>query len=359
MENKTPPTKKKFRILTIDGGGLRGICPILVLKEIERRTGKRIFELFDMFAGTSTGSLIAMGVLIPSDNDPCEPKYSMEDIEEVYSLRGNEIFPQRNGLVRFFHKVKSFFRPEFDATGLTKVLNELLGDCRMNDCLKPIFITAYDLRNNSPLFFKARHALRQDDANAKLYDVARATSAGPTYLPAHAFSFKGKDILCVDGGIFMNNPTLGALVEFSRYKDKEPYNAPGLGFEDIHVLSLSTGSYAGSISKKNAMKWGKIQWISPLIDTMMRGVNQTTDYMVREILSYDNKVEQGKDHISNYMRVHLNIDDPKHSEMTNSSKETRDYLTKVVNDQVIDNAEVSKRLDDFLKEAGIPVLDNV
>src|SRR4028119_1606200 len=83
----------KFRILSLDGGGLRGIISVIVLKEMERRSGKRITDLFDMVAGTSTGGLIACGITV-SDNG-ISPKYTLEEIEKIYVENGKDIFPEK------------------------------------------------------------------------------------------------------------------------------------------------------------------------------------------------------------------------------------------------------------------------
>jgi patatin-like phospholipase/acyl hydrolase len=118
------------------------------------------------------------------------PMYFIADIERVYTERGKEIFPQRNWLNRMINKVTSLKDPKYSHRGLDKVLKELLGPMKMTDCLKPIFVTTYDLNHNEAILFKSRKAQKDPSCNVMLYDICRATSAGPTYLPAYEFKYE-------------------------------------------------------------------------------------------------------------------------------------------------------------------------
>jgi patatin-like phospholipase/acyl hydrolase len=170
--------KRKFNILSLDGGGLRGIIPVLILREIEKRTGKRIHELFDLIAGTSTGGMIACG-LVASDAQK-KPLLTIDQILSIYTEHGKDIFPIRGTLAKMFHAVTALKRPEYSPEGLNKVLDNLFGPHRLTDCLKPVFIPSYDLNNNEAIFFKSRHAALDPASDALLTDVCRATSAAPT-----------------------------------------------------------------------------------------------------------------------------------------------------------------------------------
>ncbi len=333
----------KFRILSIDGGGLRGLIPVLILKEIEKRTGKRITDMFDMVAGTSTGGLIAAGITVSDDGK--NPKYGLEDIEKIYSERGKDIFPKKNWLKSFISNVSSLKNPKFSADGLQKVLEELLGDKHISDCMKPIFITSFDLFNNEALLFKYRQAITDASANARLVDVCRATSAAPTYLPAYDFNYRGEKRVCVDGGIYMNNPSLGALIEIVKFHKEAPYNIDSLKLDDIVVLSLGTGHYSSEIARKKVEGWGLLDWAGNITDVMMQAVNQTTTYETDELIADDN-----------FLRINIDITDPKYSDMADSSDEARAYLTKEVNVQLFQNATLMKQLDDLLNKAQMPIV---
>ncbi len=325
----------KFRILSLDGGGLRGIIPVLVLKEIERRTGKRITDLFDMVAGTSTGGLIACGITV-SDNGTT-PKYTLSDIEKIYTENGKDIFPEKNFLKKIISSISSLKNPKFSANGLEKVLQNLLEQKRISDCAKPIFVTSYDLFNNEALLFKYRHAIKHPENNALLVDVCRATSAAPTYLPAYDFIYQNKKRVCIDGGLYMNNPAMGALIEVIKYHKEPPYNLPELKLNDISILSLGTGHYSSEIARKKVEGWGLLDWATSITDVMMQAINQTTTYEAEELTSNEN-----------FLRINPDIANSKYSDMADSSEEARAYFIDVVTTDILGNKVLMSQLDTFL-----------
>lgn len=327
---------KKFRILSIDGGGLRGIIPVLILKEIERRSGKPVTDLFDMIAGTSTGGLIACGLTVSDDGK--NPKYGLQDIENIYSQRGNDIFPKKTFLKSLISKVSSLKNPKFSADGLQKVLVDLLGQKRISDCMKPILVTSYDLFNNEAILFKYRHAIRYPENNALLVDVCRATSAAPTYLPAYDFTYQDKKRVCVDGGIYMNNPAMGALVELIKYYNEPPYSLSELKLADISILTLGTGHYSSEIARKKVESWGLLDWATNITDVMMQAVNQTTNYQAEELTA-----------TGNFLRINPAITNPDFSDMADSSKEAQDYFASIVQNQVFGNSILMAKLDTFIE----------
>jgi len=327
---------KKFRILSIDGGGLRGVVPLTILKKIEELSGKRIYELFDFIAGTSTGGLIASAISIKNPDNPEVPLYSLDDVVNVYRERGREIFPPNHN---FFESAISIFKHRFEPTGIDKVLNDITSEYTMNDCLNNIMICAYDLENNMPLFLKSRNAHLYPEKNIRLYHACRATSAGPTYLPSYIFDYPNKETLtrnCIDGGVFVNNPSFAALTEFSKHLS---YYLPGSTDFDLNqtfLLSLGTGSYTGKISDLEAMESGLAFWAQHITEVMMHGVNTSTDYGMRELMVN-----------GNYLRMSIHIDSPEHADMANSSEETFNYLIETTNDMI---REKEDDLKDFINK---------
>ena len=333
----------KFRILSLDGGGLRGIIPVMVLKGIERRSGKRITDLFDMVAGTSTGGLIACGITV-SDNG-ISPKYALEEIEKIYVENGKDIFPKKSAFNTFVSKITSLKNPKYSAKGLQKVLTDLMGDKRISDCAKPILITTYDLFNNEALIFKYRQAISHPDSNALLKDICRATSAAPTYLPAYDFVYRDKKRLCVDGGLYMNNPSMGALIEMVKYHREAPYNLPELKLADIAILSLGTGHYTSKIAQKKVEGWGLLDWAPNITDVMMQAINQTINYQAEELT-----------HAENFLRINPIIDNLDYSDMADSSDEARNYFFNLANREILGNSVLMKKLDAFLDVAANKVV---
>ena len=173
---------KKLRILSIDGGGLRGLVPLLILKRIEEITGKKIHELFDLIAGTSTGGIIAAGLTATRDGK--SPALSVDSLIELYTTKGEIIFPRsKNVFSKAIRNIKSALGPKFSADGLDSQLKEYFGETLLKDTLKPIIITSYDIRNNEVLMFKTRLAKWDSRYDLKLSSACRATSAAPEPAP--------------------------------------------------------------------------------------------------------------------------------------------------------------------------------
>jgi len=340
---------KKFRILSIDGGGLRGIVPVSILEKVEEFTGKPIWESFDLIAGTSTGGLIACGITLPKAPGVKEAKYDLNYIMNIYKERGKEIFPPRGWLANKLGILSDARNPKYLDKGVHKVFSEVLGDARLNDSLTQIMISSYDLNNNMPLFLKSRSSRKNPGQNILQYHACRATSAAPTYLPAYEFEYpNGKEMphrLCIDGGVFINNPSLGALSEFSRNAheyDSEIIKGEDIDYDEVHVLSLGTGTYSGVITASEAKSSGLLFWATRISDIMMRGVNKATDYEMLEMM------EEG-----NYLRLSINIPNEKFSEMDNSSKETINYILDLTKKDVTENTKSLDELKKWLSKAGL------
>jgi patatin-like phospholipase/acyl hydrolase len=340
-----------YRILSIDGGGLRGIIPVKVLQHLEMLTGKKVYDMFDMFAGSSTGGLIAAGLTI-TDDSKVYPRYNLKKIESVYREKANAIFPNKGQLHQWWRsQFYSYpFRPQFKPDGLHAVLSELFPhDARILDCGKPILIPSYDLELNAPLFFKRRYAESDARKNALLVDVCRATSAAPTFLPTHSFAhhheFQNKQtnkVTTLDGGVYMNNPSLAALVEILKHRDY--YGQDNLADKDIFLLSLGTGSSMTNIADK-AKSFGKVKWVRPLIEIMMLGGSQATDYNLDEGLKFKNSTTL------NYLRINVDIDNPKYLDMALSSPAALTYLLNRVQKDFIENAFIQNQLNKFIADA--------
>ncbi len=331
----------KFRILSIDGGGLRGIVPLIILREIEKRTGKRAHELFDMMVGTSTGGLISSCLTIRKSKDSVDPMYSVEDLIKMYSDYAHVIFPTRTAVGKIFSKVTNLWHPEFSDKGIKEVLNKFIGDQKISESLHPIIVPTYDLSSNKPVLFKTSEAKTASNADAKIFDICMATSSAPTYLPAYSFDYKGNKLIAIDGGVYANNPTMAAIAEISKYGDKGFYkksDGSNVSMEDVSVLSLGTGSYMGSITLENAVRWGQLQWIQVITDIMMKGVSQTTDYEAAE-LTFNNQ----------YLRLNIKIGEKDYSEMTDSRPQTRDYLIQQTQNQVLNDKTMMEDVDRFCK----------
>lgn len=270
-----------MNILSIDGGGIRGIIPgqVLValeqkLQQIKNNPNLRLADVFDLIAGTSTGGILTCLYLCP-DLNTGRPRFTAQDAVNLYLQNGDDIFD-----VSFFKTISSaggLTDEKYSADALEKVLKNYLGDLKLSQLLKPCLITAYDLNRRKAHFFNQADTDGGSDLTADylVRDVARATSAAPTYFePANIRAFDRSVYPLVDGGTFANNPAMCACVEAFGY------NA-SLKVPDLKVLSLGTGTVDKPYHYSEAKNWGKLGWVGPVLDIMFSGVSDTVDYQLK------------------------------------------------------------------------------
>lgn len=267
------------KILSIDGGGIRGIIPGQILVEIEREFGVEVATDFDMVAGTSTGGILACAFLLENPNQPHTPKFKSEEVVGLYFERGDKIFD-----VPFFHKIRTaggILDEKYPANGIEEALQEYFGDAWLKDLLKPCIITSYDITHRKGHFFGQHKAKNDPDYNFRVKDVARATSAAPTYFECEQImSEKGGAFTLIDGGVFVNNPALVAYAEGRNIFEIEGEEATA---KDMKILSIGTGYTRKSYPYKKAKKWGMAEWVQPVIDIMMSGASEVAHYQLDKI----------------------------------------------------------------------------
>ncbi len=266
-----------IKILSIDGGGIRGIIPAVILAEIERRTGKPVAELFDLVAGTSTGGILALGLTIPDKTGI--PRYSADAMTGLYAEQGLRIFSRSA-----WHKAKTLSGlsgPKYSAVGIEAVLEEFFGEMPLGNTLADVLVTGYGLERRRPVFFKSRKAKLDPRHNFLMREVARATSAAPTYFPPAKVSsyqhapYSEDYIAAVDGGTYANNPTMCGYVEAKKLHPKAT---------DFLVVSLGTGELNEPISYAKAKGWGLGGWAVPVLGVVFDGVCDATDHQMSQLL---------------------------------------------------------------------------
>lgn len=267
------------KILSIDGGGIRGIIPGQILVEIEKEFGVEVATDFDLVAGTSTGGILACAFLLENPNQPHTPKFKAEEVVGLYFKKGDAIFD-----VPFFHKIRTaggILDEKYPADGIEEALQEYFGDAWLKDLLKPCIVTSYDIINRKGHFFGQHKAKNDPDYNFKVKDVARATSAAPTYFECEQImSEKGGAFTLIDGGVFVNNPALVAYAEGRNIFKVEGEEATA---KDMKILSIGTGYTRKSYPYKKAKKWGMAEWVQPVIDIMMSGASEVAHYQLNKI----------------------------------------------------------------------------
>jgi patatin-like phospholipase/acyl hydrolase len=252
---------ERVRILAIDGGGIRGIIPALVLAELERLAGRPTFELFDLIAGTSTGGILACALCAP------EPLPAAE-LVGLYEDRGPEIFDR--SIWQRIRSAEGLLDEKYDADALDRVLHDFLSDKRLSEARPDLIVPAYDTAAPGPYFFKTRDA--RDDAalDFPLSVVARATSAAPTYFEP----LESGPRSLVDGGVFAVNPAMCAYAEVLRHHR---------GAEPV-LLSLGTGEHTRKRRFDEVKDWGLAGWARPIRDVVFDGVSDAVDYQLRYVL---------------------------------------------------------------------------
>jgi patatin-like phospholipase/acyl hydrolase len=292
---------KRIRILSIDGGGIRGILPgqILVgleqkLKEQSKNDNARIADYFDLIAGTSTGGILTCAYLCP-EPDSNRPKYTAAEAVDIYLERGDEIFD-----VSFWQKSRSLgglTDEKYDAAELEEALDDTLGEVMLAELVKPCLITAYDVRRRKPHFFRQHDAVQHGAGrNFRVKDVARATSAAPTFFEAARIKSEAKVTYpLIDGGVFANNPAMCAYTEARVHHGFSPDRIKFPHAKDMIMVSLGTDSgqkKRASYNYKEVKDWGQAEWILPLIDILMAGNQDTIDYQLRQIFESTNVSDQ-------------------------------------------------------------------
>ena len=266
---------RALRILSIDGGGIRGIIPATVLAKIEDMTKTPTAALFDVIAGTSTGGILALGLTCPGPGG--RPKHSATDLVRMYVDNGAAIFRKN-----FLTEGEKVIHEKYGAGPLERVLREYLGDTRLREAVTRVTVTSYETERRQPFFFRSVNATR-DPAQYDYYmrDVARATSAAPTYFEPHKISTAGSAgyYSLVDGGVFANNPGMCAYVDALDEIDPT---------QNVLMVSLGTGTLTRPLHFDAIKHWGELEWVQPVINMMMDGPSNATDYQLARILGEGN-----------------------------------------------------------------------
>ncbi|MFC3551762.1 patatin-like phospholipase family protein [Lysobacter cavernae] len=264
---------KMRRILSLDGGGIRGLVSCVWLGGVEdalAQAGKPgLLKNFDLLAGSSTGALVACGLAIG---------LAPQQMAELYRAQRHTIFPgmadrlwSRTG--RFLSQGVS--APRYDGKGLEKVLKKTFGTTTLGQAKKPLLVTSYDTISRTPLVLKS---FKPEHADLPMWEVCRASSAAPTYFPAHPMTIEGRKRAMIDGGVVANNPTACAIAEALR-KDARVDNA-----HDLVVLSVGTGERNRPIELKSAQEWGALEWAIPIIDVLFDGNTDAVDYIAQHLV---------------------------------------------------------------------------
>ncbi|SHO55723.1 patatin-like phospholipase family protein [Vibrio quintilis] len=236
-------------ILSVDGGGIRGAAVTQFLTHVENQLQKEhklsVRDCVDFYAGTSTGSIIALALAttdltIAQIND----LYNPDTAKEIFTE--NKVFPGIGSL--------GLETPKYEAGGKTKVLQTNFGSARINNVPqdKHVLAVTYGISQRQPQIIKSTKAVdRELFASA----VADASSAAPTYFPTKELEIAEQDHWLIDGGVIANNPTMCAIAESRKVWH-------GTAMNDFRVLSIGTGYCTRKVNGPSSQKWGAIQWFT-------------------------------------------------------------------------------------------------
>ncbi|MEC4988788.1 MAG: patatin-like phospholipase family protein [Oscillatoria sp. PMC 1068.18] len=269
-----------YRILSIDGGGIRGIIAAQILTYFEELIYPQpLHEYFDLIAGTSTGSILAAGISIGM---------TAKQLVELYTTKTDLIFPywgtwgylspKRIPIILKY----GISAPKFAHDGLIKVLQEQFGKITLAEVTpagssRPnLLIPSYDTIRRQPIVFKSwRHEMPY--ANLFLWETCVCSASAPTFFPPYRVADTAGNTLysAVDGGLGANNPAACAVAEALRLN---------LPISDLAVLSLGTGEMINPFPYEKVRGWGVVQWAGKIVDVLMDASLEIHEYITREIV---------------------------------------------------------------------------
>lgn len=255
----------RFQILSLDGGGIKGIFSAAILAALEEDLGIKVVDHFDLIAGSSTGGIIAIGLGLG---------LSPKQIVAFYMTHGPSIFPGASGMWRC---LSHWFRRKYAADPLESALVECFGERLFGESSKRLVIPAYNLGEDDVYIFRTPHHERlRRDLKVPAWKVARATSAAPTYFP----SFRGiAGQRLIDGGVWANNPTMVALIE--------SFGTLSIPLERTRILSIGTTDPLNS-RHEGLDQGGMLAWAQAAIDVVMRGQTVAARNQARFLVGDDN-----------------------------------------------------------------------
>ncbi|MED6107082.1 Proteolipid protein 2 [Stylosanthes scabra] len=342
---RPPPTYGNLiTILSIDGGGIRGIISATILDLIESQLQEldgedaRLADYFDVISGTSTGGLVTAMLTAPNEHN--RPLFAAKDIKPFYLEHCPSIFPQYRCLRgTFFAKIiRQLGGPKYDGKYLHGVVREKLGDIRLHETITNVVIPTFDIKFLQPTIFSSYQVKSCTPGfDAKLSDICISTSAAPTYLPAYHFTNKDSngnlhDFNLIDGGVCANNPTLVAMNQITKQiidEDSDFFSIKPTDYGRFLIISIGTGAAKneGKLNAKKAAKWGLLDWLtysgtSPLIDVFSQSNADMVDFHLATLTQALHSQE-------NYLRIQDDTLTGTDSSVDISTKENLERLCQI------------------------------
>ncbi|QHT65941.1 patatin [Rhodocytophaga rosea] len=341
-----PSKPKKYKsILSIDGGGVRGIIAAQILATLEHRlqarTGNpesRLADYFDLIAGTGTGAILACAYLSPVKPHIHSARFNASQVVDLYVKYAATIFNET-----FDHKIVSLgglIDEKYSSTEIEKVFNSYFEDLHLKHLLKPCLITAYDITKRNAYFFNRTSAMDKPSADFFVRDVARAATALPTYFECKEIqSFSGVGYTLIDGSIFANNPALCAFTEARKIFSQQEPQLRSLPIEQLLIFSLGTGLPKTQYTYEDAKDWGLAAWSKPIIDIAATANAETVDYHLSQLYENIGKSNQ-------YLRINPELPIDIEADIDNAEPEN---LTSLKELGITLTEEYEDKIDEFVK----------
>ncbi|MBD2353049.1 patatin-like phospholipase family protein [Tolypothrix sp. FACHB-123] len=358
-----------FKILSLDGGGMRGVITARILQEVEKQVkkqkGQNLNEYFDLITGTSTGSILAAGLVVGKTS---------QELIDLYINEGRRIFPLK--CKNRYHKFPSFVQPILEAfspskyshEGLVNVLIEKLGYKRIKDIDSPIIlILAYDTLYRNTTFFTNCHP----DLGYRWYDecylwqICVASASAPTFFPPYKLEPVNKEKFGnwvfphIDGGVSANNPALAALslvMRISQSSDllvspetKRKYKLENLQMEDISILSIGTGQTGEPYQFEQVHQWKPLDWAQHITDIFMEPTSEINSTICRQLMGgYESQ---------RYLRLQFDLNERFKAKSKETYKDTRVVLKPHERTNKYTGKKVSEEIDDASQDVIQQLID--
>jgi len=264
-------TKRDFKILSIDGGGIKGLYPARILQLIEEQYDIKIADQFDMICGTSTGGLIALALSI---------KNPASEIVSLYQNKGPLIFPEpKNKIEKCIQKFRQVaFGGKYKNNDFKRILTDFFGSTTLQDASTFLCIPSFNITIGMPRVFKNPHGTFFKDADITMVDAALATSAAPSFLPIHQIN----NAMYCDGGMWANNPALCGLIEALDYFVGDDKMYDSYSILSLPTISTPTGWSGQDTNKEKSLA----DWGSKIFHPSMEGQSYFTDFFLSKIVDY-------------------------------------------------------------------------
>jgi patatin-like phospholipase/acyl hydrolase len=273
----------KYKIISFDGGGLRGLISVGIIARIVKYLRADWYQDANFYAGTSTGSIIALNLANGKN---------IQDVSDFYETYGPAMFNKRSWY--YFSSIFKLFHVGYKNKILRHQLHVLFNNKKLTELEKQVLVVSYNLYSAQgmrkvwkPKIFHnfkgtVEHSKYADDIT--IVDALLSSSAAPTYLPSHGHF--------IDGGVCANNPSMCAVTQVLDLR-----NADKTKLSDITLISFGTGDNPTPIKETN-LKWGILKWSTKLLKLVFEGSNGIADYQCRQLL--------GKD---SYLRIDIDLDE--------------------------------------------------